>query len=91
MVKLCHEKMLIFRCIFCHKTESPPEKNLTLPPEKIQHPDKKLNSQGIILISWKDLKPPEKYQPPTLKKSQSTRKNSPIDKVSTTKSILQSQ
>ena len=41
---------------------------------------------GIILISWENLKPSEKYHPPPTpqKKSQSTRKNLTNEKVSTT-------
>ena len=54
MVKLCHEKMLILRCILPppkKKIEPPPEKNLTSHPlENLKHPNKKLNSLGIILI-----------------------------------------
>ena len=54
MVKLCHGTMLILRCIL-----SPPKKKLNLlqkkkltyhPLENHKHPDKKLNSLGIILI-----------------------------------------
>ena len=31
-----------------------------LPPsENLDHPDKKLNSLGIILIPWKNIMPPE--------------------------------
>ena len=43
MVKLCHEKMLILRCML-----PPPKKKP--PPENLEYPDKKLNSLGIILI-----------------------------------------
>ena len=43
MVKLCHEKMLILRCM-------PPPKKNEPPPENLEYPDKKLNSLGIILI-----------------------------------------
>ena len=51
MVKLCHEKMLILRCILPKYFEPPPEKKLTSHPlENLEHPDKKLNSLGIILI-----------------------------------------
>ena len=53
MVKLCHEKMLILRCILPPppKIEPPPEKKLTSHPlENLEHPDKELNSLGIILI-----------------------------------------
>ena len=52
MVKLCNEKMLILKCILPpQKIEPPPEKNLTSHPlENLEHPDKKLNSLGIILI-----------------------------------------
>ena len=64
-------------------------KKLTSHPlENLEHPDKKLNSLGIILIPWENLKPIEKYQPPTFKKSQSTRKTSFIVKVSTTQKSL---
>ena len=50
--KLCHKKMRILRSIFPRKKiEPPPEKKLNLPPlENLEHPDKKLNSLGIILI-----------------------------------------
>ena len=59
MVKLCHKKMWILRSIL-----PPPKKNwtssrkkLNLPPlGNLEHPDKKLNSLGIILIPWKNLK-----------------------------------
>ena len=38
------------------KIEPPPEKNLTSHPlENLEHPDKKLNSLEIILITWKNL------------------------------------
>ena len=54
MVKLCHENMLILRCILPppkKKIESSPEKKIDLPPlENLEHPDKELNSLGIILI-----------------------------------------
>ena len=52
MVKLCHKKMLILRCILLKKTESAPEKNITLhvPSEKTV-PCQELYSLGIILIS----------------------------------------
>ena len=44
MVKLCHEKILLLRCIL-------PKINLLPTPLKnLEHPDKKLNSLGIILI-----------------------------------------
>ena len=56
--------------------------------ENLEHPDKKLNSLGIILIPWWNLKPIEKYQPSPSKKSQSTRKTSFIVKVSTTQKSL---
>ena len=43
MENLCHEKMLILRCILPQKTEPPPEKKLTSHPLKNhKHPDKKL-------------------------------------------------
>ena len=45
MVKLCHEKMLILRCIML-----PSQKKNEPPPEYLENPDKKLNSLGIILI-----------------------------------------
>ena len=51
MVKLCHEKTLILRYSLSKKPEPPPEKNLiSYPLENLEHPDKKLNSLGIILI-----------------------------------------
>ena len=56
--------MWIFRSILPppkKKIEPPPEKKLNLPPlENLEHPDKKLNSLGIILIPWKNLKTSEK-------------------------------
>ena len=77
MVKLCHEKMLILGCIFLKKTEPPPEKNLTsYPLENLEHPDKKFNSLGIILIPGENLiKPLEKYQPSPSKKIPIYKKN----------------
>ena len=39
MVKLCHEKMLILRCML-----PPPPKKKEPPPENLEYPDKKLNS-----------------------------------------------
>ena len=47
MVKLCHEKMLILRCMLL-----PPKKNEP-PPENLEYPDKKLNSLGIIFYPLK--------------------------------------
>ena len=45
-------------------------KKLNLPPLKIlEHPDKKLNSPGIILSPWDNLKLLEKYQPPSSQKN----------------------
>ena len=82
MVKLCHEKMLILRCIHPPPKkkitiEPPPEKKLNLPPlGNLEHPDKKLNSLGIILIPGKNLKPLENISIPIPKKFQSTRKTS---------------
>ena len=66
MVKLCHEKMLILRCII-----PPPQKKINHlqkkinphPLIKIERPDKKLYSLGVILIPCENLKPMEKYQP----------------------------
>ena len=58
------------------------------PLENLEHSDKKLNSLGIILIPWENLKPIKKYQPSPSKKSQSTRKTSFIVKVSTTQKSL---
>ena len=59
------------------------------PLENFEHPDKKLNSLGIILIPWENLNPTEKYQPsPSKKKSQSTSKTSFIVKVSTIQKSL---
>ena len=44
MVKLCHEKMLILKCILL-KNLNLLQKNLTSHPLKnLEHPDKKLNS-----------------------------------------------
>ena len=52
MIKLCHERMLILRCILpppLPKNELPPEKSY--PPshhlKNLEHPDKKLKSLGI--------------------------------------------
>ena len=70
--------MLILRCILSSpkKIEPPPEKNLTSHPlENLEHPDKKLNSLGIILIPWKNLKPLEKYQHSPSKKIPIYKKN----------------
>ena len=51
MEKLCHKKMLILRYFLLKNPEPQPEKNLTPHPlENLEHPDKKLNSLGIILI-----------------------------------------
>ena len=54
IVKLCHEKMLILRCILPppppqKKIEPPIEKKNFPPLENLEHPDRKLNSVGIIL------------------------------------------
>ena len=80
MVKLCHKKMLIFICILPppqKKLNLPQKKNLTSHPlENLEHPDKKLNSLGIILIPCKNLKPLKKYKHSPSKKFQSTRKTS---------------
>ena len=44
MVKLCHEKMLILRCILPPKNQTSSRKKLTSHPlENLEHPDKKLN------------------------------------------------
>ena len=76
MVKLCHENMLILRCILPEKNKPPPEKNLASHPlENLEYPDKKLNSLGIILIPWENLKPLEKYQPFPSKKIPIYKKN----------------
>ena len=55
MVKLCHEKMLILGCILPpppkKKIKPSPEKKLASHPlDNLEHPDKELNSLGIILI-----------------------------------------
>ena len=51
-------------------------KKLNLPPlENLEHPDKKLNSLGIILIPWKNLKTSEKYQHSPSKKIPIYKKN----------------
>ena len=64
MVKRCHEKMLILRYILKKKTFF--RKKLDLPPLKnLEHPDKNLNSLGIILIPRENLKLLGKYQPPS--------------------------
>ena len=78
MVKLCHEKMLILRCML----PPPPKKNEPL-PENLEYPDKKLNSLGIInplkktLSLWKiiSIPPPKKFQS-TRKTSLSTTQKS---------------
>ena len=57
--------MPILRCIL-------PPKKLNHHQKKIEHPDKKLYSMGIILIPWENLKPLEKYQPPPKKSFNST-------------------
>ena len=61
MVKLCHEKMLILRCILKKNLNVLQKNNLTSHPWKTLF--KKLNSLGIILIPRENLKPLEKYQP----------------------------
>ena len=52
MIKLCHQRMLILRCILPSKTELPPEKTIYPPPghhlKNLEHPDKKLKSLGIF-------------------------------------------
>ena len=51
MVKLSHEKMLILRCTLPPKKLNLVQKNLTSHPlENFEHPEKKLNSLGIILV-----------------------------------------
>ena len=71
--------MLILRCILPpppKKNKPRPEKNLTSHPlENLEHPDKKLNSLGIILIPWKNLKPLEIYQHSPSKKIPIYKKN----------------
>ena len=53
------------------------QKKLNLPPlENLEHPDKKLNSLGIILIPWKTLRLRKNISIPHPKKFQSTRKTS---------------
>ena len=80
MVRLCHEKMRILRSILPppkKKIEPPPEKKLNLPPlENLEHPDKKHNSLGIILIPEKTLGLRKNISIPPPKKFQSTRKTS---------------
>ena len=51
-----HEKMIILRCILQIKPEHPPEKLNLQPLKNLEHPDKKLNSLGIILIPLKKTK-----------------------------------
>ena len=89
MVKLCHEKMLILKCIL----PPPRKKKLNLfqkikltsyPLENLEHPDKKLNSLGIILIPWKTFSLWKNISIPPQKKFQSTRKTS----LSTTQKSL---
>ena len=77
MVKLCHVKILILRCIL-----PPPKKKLNLVQKKTSHslenleqPDKKLNSLGIILIPCKNPKPLKKYQHSPSKKIPIYKKN----------------
>ena len=51
MVKLCHEKMLILRCIHPSKKRNHLQKKINLHPLiTLERPDKKLYSLGIILI-----------------------------------------
>ena len=78
MVKLCHEKMRILRSILhpSKKNWTSSRKKLNLPPlENLEHPDKKLNSLGIISIPWKILKTSEKYQHSPSKKIPIYKKN----------------
>ena len=59
-----------------------PEKKLTSHPlENLEHPGKKINSLGMLLIPWENLKPLETYQPTPPKKCQSTRITSFIVKT----------
>ena len=52
------------------------QKKITSHPlENLEHPDKKLNSLGIILIPWENIKPIEKYQPSPSKKIPIYKKN----------------
>ena len=48
--KLCHEKMLILRCIFPKQINLLQKKLTSHSLKNLKHPDKKLNSLGIILI-----------------------------------------
>ena len=58
------------------KTWTSSRKKLNLPPlENLEHPDKKLNSLGIILIPWKNLKTSVKYQHSPSKKIPIYKKN----------------
>ena len=67
MVKLCHEKMLILRCILLLKKLIHLQKMINpYPLIKLERPDKKLYSLGIILIPYENLKLLEKYQPSPL-------------------------
>ena len=64
MVKLCHEKMLILRCILPAKKLNHLQKKINpYPLIKLERPDKKLYALGIILIPYENLKLLEKYQP----------------------------
>ena len=49
MIKLCHERMLILRCILPPKKLNYLQKKVNPPPptKNLEHPDKKLKSLGI--------------------------------------------
>ena len=87
MIKLCHERMLILRCILpppLPKNELPPEKKLTPqpPPEKSRTSWQETQVTGNILIPWETLSFWKNISlpPPAIKKrkSQSTRKRKNI-------------
>ena len=57
IVKLCHEKMLILRCVLPQKNLNHPQKKINpYPLIKLERPDKKFYSMGIILIPYENLK-----------------------------------
>ena len=65
--KTFHEKMLILRYILPPKKINHPQKKINPHPMiKLERPDKKLYSLGIILIHYENLKSLEKYQPSPL-------------------------
>ena len=88
MVKFCHEKMLILRCILPplppKKIEPPPEKNLNLPPsgksrtpcQETQLTGNNFNSLKKTLSLWKNINIPTKKLKSKRKTSFSTTQKS---------------